>query len=108
MKGLLLLAPLVVAGCAGGERWINAQSEEVNVEGIPYSVLWTHTGATVETRVLRNQALVVMPDALTEKRRSLEAGARVASRICGGPATQTAELKDGGFWAASFVCKGAS
>jgi hypothetical protein len=106
MRSILLIASaFALASCAGAEKWINASPEDVQIEGVPYRVMWVRNGANIDTRVFRNEALVIMPDALIEKRRSLEAATQAATRLCGAPPTQTGETKDGDLWSASFVCK---
>lgn len=102
---LLIVCALALTSCAGAEKWINASPEDVQIEGVPYRVMWVRNGANIDTRVFRNEALVIMPDALTEKRRSLEAATQAATRLCGAPAIQTGETMDGALWSVSFVCK---
>jgi hypothetical protein len=80
----ILVVALMLGGCAGGERWLGANREQVVVEGVPYQVDWIRDERGMDFRLFRNENIVVMPDELIESRRKLWAAEIVARRECGG------------------------
>src|SRR5262245_29681606 len=77
----------VASGCAGGERWLQANTEQVRVNNAVYKVYWLQPSPG-EVEVQIGPRFVVMPDPFVEERQSFEAGTTVANRLCKGKATK--------------------
>lgn len=101
-----LLFALLLFGCGGGEagRWIKAENKIVSVEGESYQVSWVRDSSGFDMRGVRTTAIVIMPDAIIERRRNTEAAMIVGSGLCGGRAAVLAEMKDGDLFVTRIRC----
>jgi hypothetical protein len=108
MKALVFFCTLLLAGCGGGEatRWIGADNRVVSVENIPYQVIWVRDSSGIDMRGIRLTPIVIMPDAMIERRRSTEAAMIVGTDLCGGKASVVAEMKDGDINSTRIRCGG--
>jgi len=106
MRICILLLVLSLAACGGGEagRWINAENKIVSVEDIPYQVSWVRDSNGIDMRGLRLTPIVIMPDAMIERRRNTEAAVIVGTGLCGGKASVVAEMKDGDLFNTRVKC----
>jgi hypothetical protein len=89
LQGAVFLAVGVfLSGCAmgGGERWLSAQKEDVDVQGINYRVNWVAVSdQSYDFRTHRSDfgsMIVIMPDPVIEKANSIQATAIVARKLC--------------------------
>jgi hypothetical protein len=80
---------LLLASCGGGQRWLAANSESIEVHGATYKVDWLPGAATREFQLKVAPPLIFFPDAYVEEKESAEAGEVVARKLCNGPATKT-------------------
>lgn len=96
MRALVILTGLLACGCAGGEgmRWSSAQAKHVTVEGVPYQVQYVRDAGGVDMRSVRTELVVVMPDAMVERRRNTAAAMMVARDLCAGAVVES-EQKEG-------------
>jgi hypothetical protein len=101
-----LLAALLLSGCGGGEatRWISAENKVVSVEDIPYQVSWVRDANGIDMRGVRVTPIVIMPDAMVERRRNTEAAMIVGTGLCGGKASVVAEMKEGDLYNTRIRC----
>jgi hypothetical protein len=106
MKVFGLLSTLLLAGCGGGEatRWISAENKIVSIEDIPYQVSWVRDANGIDMRGVRVTPIVIMPDAMIERRRNTEAAMMVGTGLCGGKASVVVEMKDGDLYATRIKC----
>jgi hypothetical protein len=106
MKAFALLCALLLSGCGGGEatRWIGADHRIVSVENIPYQVIWVRDSSGIDMRGIRLTPIVIMPDAMVERRRAIEAAMIVGPDLCGGKASVVAEMKEGGINSTRVRC----
>jgi hypothetical protein len=108
VKLKILLVALLLSGCGGGEgmRWISAENRIVSVEDIPYQVSWVRDVNGIDLRGVRVTPIVIMPDAMVERRRNTEAAMIVGSGLCGGKASVVAEMKEGDLYNTRIKCGG--
>lgn len=106
MRYAFLLSSLLLASCGGGEatRWISADNRIVSVENIPYQVSWVRDSSGVDLRGVRVTPLVIMPDAMVERRRNTEAALIVGRDLCGGGASIVTEMKEGDLFSTRIKC----
>jgi hypothetical protein len=105
MRKLAVGFALLLAGCASGsERWINSKSETLDVEGIPFRVVWLRTADGIDAHSNNNQLAFRNADILVDKRQATEAMTIVARRECAGNAVITAEARIELSFTASFKC----
>ena len=71
----------------GGERWLLAEKEDVNINGTIYRLDWTRAAPDeIDFRTHRNDfssMIVVLPDPIMEERANAQAATQVAARLCG-------------------------
>ena len=106
MKVFGLLSTLLLAACGGGEatRWISAENKIVSIENIPYQVSWVRDANGIDMRRVRVTPIVIMPDAMIERRRNTEAAMIVGTGLCGGRASVVAEMKEGDLYNTRIRC----
>jgi hypothetical protein len=106
MRILGIVCAFLLSNCAGGEagRWIAAENRTVTVEGIPYQVIWVRDGNGIDMRGVRAASLVMMPDAMVERRRNTQAAMIVGTDLCAGNASVVAEMNDGDFYTTRIRC----
>ena len=98
--------PLLLCEGGGGEatRWVSAENRIVTVEAIPYQVSWVRDSRGIDMRGVRAQYVVVMPDAMIERRRNTAAASIVGTDLCGGKATVVAEMNEGDLYTTRVRC----
>jgi len=103
---LTISSAIFLSDCAGPEagRWISAEGKTVTVDGIPYHVNWVRDAAGIDMRGARAQAIVVMPDAMVERRRNTQSALLVGTELCSGKAAVISEMKDGDLYATRVKC----
>jgi hypothetical protein len=108
MRLFILLCLLVLPSCGGGEagRWISAENKIVSVETIPYQVSWVRDTTGIDMRGVRVTPIVIMPDAMVERRRNTEAAIIVGNELCGGNASVVAEMREGDLFNTRVKCGG--
>jgi len=106
VKAFGLLSTLLLAGCGGGEatRWISAENKTVLIENIPYQVSWVRDANGIDMRGRRVTPIVIVPDAMIERRRNTEVAMIVGAGLCDGKASVVAELKEGDLSATRIKC----
>jgi hypothetical protein len=106
MKTFGLLCALLLSACGGGEatRWISAENKIVSIEDIPYQVSWVRDANGIDMRGVRVTPIVIMPDAMIERRRNTEAAMIVGTGLCGGRASVVAEMKEGDLYNTRIKC----
>lgn len=102
----ILPCTILLASCGGGEasRWISAENKIVSVEDIPYQVSWVRDSSGIDMRGVRVTPIVIMPDAMIERRRNTEAALVVGNSLCGGKATVVAEMREGELYITRVRC----
>ena len=111
-QGVVGLAVFVfLSGCAmgGGERWLAAQKEDVNIQGINYRVNWIAVGdQSYDFRTHRNyfgSMIVIMPDPAIEKANNVQAATIVARKLCPSEKlSQDVDTKGGDTFLFRFRC----
>lgn len=106
MKRLFVLALAALTGCGGGEatRWIGADNRIVSIEEIPYQVIWVRDSTGIDMRSIRLTPIVIMPDAMIERRRATAAAMIVGADLCAGKASVAAEMKEGDINSTRIKC----
>jgi hypothetical protein len=106
MRAIVLLAGLALSGCGGAEagRWIGAENKIITIDDIPYQVSWVRDASGIDMRGVRAQPVVIMPDAMIERRRNTEAAMIVGAGLCGSKASVVAEMKDGDLYGTRIKC----
>jgi hypothetical protein len=102
---------ILLSGCVmgGGERWLAAQKEDVDVRGINYRVNWVAVSdQSYDFRTHRSDfgsMIVIMPDAAIEQANSIQATAIVARKLCQSEKiTQKLNTKDGDMFRFRYRC----
>jgi|SRR3990167_6782353 len=106
-----LVVGIVVSGCVmgGGERWLTAQKEDVNVQGVNYRVSWISAGDRLyDFRTHRNDfgsVIIFMPDSALEKANNIQAATIVARKLCQSEKlNQELDTKSGDMFLFRFRC----
>ena len=100
-----------LTGCAigGGERWLAAQKEDIDVKGINYRVNWIAVSdQSYDFRTHRSDLgsmIVVMPDPAIEKANNMQATTIVARKLCQSEKlSQEMDAKNGDMFLFRFRC----
>jgi hypothetical protein len=107
MKLFWCLCILLLSGCGGGgeaTRWIGADNRIVSLESIPFQVIWVRDSTGIDMRSIRLTPIVIMPDAMIERRRATAAAMIVGTDLCGGNASVVAEMKEGDINSTRIKC----
>jgi len=107
MKEIFALSvALLAGGCAMGEgaRWVGSDNEIVQVDGIPYQVQYVRDATGFDTRVIRVAPLVILPDAMIERRRGASAALMVVQRMCAGAVADAPPSSSGTLTMVRFRC----
>ena len=70
--------------------FIVTENKTVLIENIPYQVSWVRDTIAIDMRGVRVTPIVIMPDAMIERRRNTEAAMIVGTGLRGGKASVVA------------------
>jgi hypothetical protein len=70
----------------GGQKWLNANIEHVQINGSTYEVSWLPGRTPKDFQFVVGPPLIFFPDPFVEEKQSSEAASIVAEKLCRGPA----------------------
>ncbi|HLH90132.1 MAG TPA: hypothetical protein VKX28_16905 [Xanthobacteraceae bacterium] len=106
----ILVIATLLAGCAmgGAQRWLSAQSNDIEVNGVNYRVDWTPVpDGAFDFRSRESdfgQFVTVMPDPILEQQGNERAVSIVANRLCGGSSSLVSTTNQGAMYFIRMQC----